>query len=97
MEMIFEVETLRDLWQLAGASVRSLARAMKAKPNTVYGKLNGKRTWFADELPALVEALNEKGRLPEPVTVDEVVHLLGASNVLVRGTLADHADKTKEV
>ena len=88
MELTFDVKTLRQLWDLAGASARLLASLTNLDQGTVYSKLNGRRAWFADELEHVAEAINNTGNLPIVVAEEDIVKLLGADNVHVRGTLA---------
>ena len=92
MQVKVKVETLSDLYRVSFASVGALADALGVAQPTVSCKVNGLRTWYEDELDALVSAMNEPGHIT--VTRDTVVKLIGAREIKVRGSLHDHEKKT---
>jgi hypothetical protein len=81
-----EVKTLRDLWRVAGGRVGVLADKLSLAAPTVSCKLHGRNNWFADEIDAVLAEVNAAG-LVRNVGRAEIVKLIGADNVRLRGTL----------
>ena len=86
MNVEVEVKTLRDLWRVAAGRVGVLAHRLGLAAPTVSCKLQGRNSWFADEIDAVVAEINAAG-VVRKVDRAKVVKLIGAKNVRVRGTL----------
>ena len=85
MKILVKVETLRELIRASGVEIKDLAQRLGLNQSTVTLKLAGERPLFLDEIGPITAAINEAGRVE--VYNEEVIELVGKSNIKTRGFL----------
>lgn len=78
-----------------GVSFTKAAALAGMNRSTLTNKVQGIRPWYADELVALANALDAEvkaGNGSKLAVVDpaDLVEIIGAKNVMLRGTLDEH-------
>lgn len=86
MRVRMKFDTMRELIQAAGLRPIDVAHALKVSGGAITRKLTGDRPWFHDELVNVAVLVNTTGRIE--VTTDQLVKLVGAKRVKVRGFVA---------
>lgn len=83
MKFQVTVNDVRELVGSAGVTTGLLAQRMGLSDSMVSLKLKGLRPIFADEVGAIVGAINAVARMK--VTEDQVIRVIGKNNLKVRG------------
>jgi hypothetical protein len=85
MKFSVKIETVRELLDAAGVPVVALAKRLGLGESITSLKVRHVRPFYADEIGAVVGAVNDAGRMD--VTEDKVVRLVGKKNIMLRGYL----------
>ena len=86
MKISVKVETIRELFDVSGAAMKSFAEKLGVTESSVSYKLDRERPIYADEIGPLVATMNEPGRIV--VSEERVIRLIGRRTIKVRGYMA---------
>ena len=86
MQFKVKVDNVRDLLVVGGVTTAALAKRLGLSTAMTNLKLKGRKSLFLDEVGAIVGAINAVDRMT--VTEDQVVKVIGKTNLKVRGFAA---------